>query len=421
MAQTLVEKIIAAHSGRDAVRPGEEIAFACDAVVFSEREADAVLDRLEERGGVIAGVRVAVLPDRFVAVEDPSRLAVYRRLAEFGDRPDVELVVPIGRSGLSSVELVDRGFATPGGTLAGCDPSLVACGALASLAVLRDPVGLADALADGSVTRPVPASRRIRIQGETGRWCMGVDVMLHLLRMTEEGEDRDAALELSGVPIERLDVVDRLAFVATGIGLGAAAVFCLPDDRTLAWLRARTDRDVRALLPDRDAEYAAARDLDVKGLEPMVAPLDRPRAGRRISEMPDVPLDQVVLGGRVGGRVEELRVAARLLKEHPVHHNVRLVVMPATQRAFLHAVDEGLIGTFIRCGAVVAAPTSGIWGGEDRTTAGPGEHVLTTDPTPVPATGAEVYVASAAVAAASAALGRIAHPDEVLRSRREAV
>jgi 3-isopropylmalate/(R)-2-methylmalate dehydratase large subunit len=200
---------------------------------------------------------------------------------------------------------------------------------------------------------------------------------------------------------------------------------CYPDESAFAWLRARTAGKLEGLLPDVDAVYEENSNISVDGLEPMVAPAGSPAGARRLGDLPEVPLDQVVIGSESGGRIEDLRLAARLLKEHNVHPDVRLVIIPGNQRAKLHAVEEGLVTTFLRSGAVVAAPSCGLWADDSSGTVGAGETCLSTclaggagRQGPV---GADAYLASPAVAAASAVMGRIAHPDEVLRSRREAV
>ncbi|MBI4882093.1 MAG: hypothetical protein HY812_20890, partial [Planctomycetes bacterium] len=300
-----------------------------------------------------------------------------------------------------------------------------ACGAVACLGLDAQPAEIAAALQGGGARLAVPPSSRWRFAGAPGRWCSGTDLILHALAALGAEAARGSAVELCGPALERLFLVERLAMsVLAGHG-GAAAAFCYPDEAALAWLRARSTRTLKPLLPDSGAAYRDARDIDVDDLEPMAAPARALCTGRRLSELPEIPLDQVVIGGGSGGRIEDLRLVARLLKEHGVHAGVRLLVIPGNQRAFQHAVDEGCAASLLRCGALVAAPTCGLWDDPQLTTLGGAERCLATSVAGCPAASlapqAEVYVASPAVAAASAVLGRIAHPDEVLRSRREAV
>lgn len=427
MGLTLVEKLLAAHAGLDAVRPGDELLVRFDALVLDERSGDAAL---REVGSVApapdadasGAVRVAVFTERLVRSPTAEGAGVHARIREAQQRwPSIE-VADAGRSGVAPVEAVDRGLVLPGTVVAGPDRRHLAGGGLGALVEVLGEGACARLIVEGVATVVVPETVRVVVTGTPGRWVSGIDVAAWVLKTLDPDVTRGRILEVSGPVIDRMDAVDRLAFAQCAAYVDARGILMACDERALQFLRARSVATPSPVLPDRDAEASAQFTVDVDGIEPMVFPADRLEDACPLSELQEIPVDQVVIGGHAGGRVEDLRVAAQLLKEHPVRAGVRLICVPATQRAFVHATEEGWLAALVRAGAVVAAPTSGFAGGHDGTTLGPGECGLVTAGVgeSIPRD-ADLRLASPAVCAASAVMGRIAHPDEVMRAKREAV
>jgi len=427
MGSTLIEKILAAHSGGQAVRPGDRADAQPDQIVLDERSAGRLLDRIEAAGApaVARADRLRVIPGHFIPRIDPRQASIYGRLARFAKQHRLKGLMALGRGGSLPVEWMDAGGALPGGLVVGSDGHLTDAGAVACAGLPVPFDALVSALAGAPVSLEVPETIRVRLAGVPGRWCSGRDLMLRLLSELGPEVLSGRALELYGPALDRLDVVDRLAMSSLAFEAGARIALCATDETALAWLRARIAAPLEHLLPDGDAVYEQVLELDLDGQEPMIALSPSPFQVRRLSELPDLAVDQVVIGSRSGGRIEDLRMAARLLKEHTVSDNLRLLVIPGSHKAFQHAAEEGLVAILIRSGALVAAPTSGLFEAEAGGTLGENEVcVTTTTANPAGFQGppsSKIHLVSPAVAAATAVIGRLAHPDEVLRSRRESV
>lgn len=426
MGLTLVEKILASRTDAESVRPGDVLSLVPDLLALDEWQAARLLRSLRDAGtsgSTLAG-RILVVCGQLRAGEKAAEVAVYRCLRELAGKFGIDRVTGLGRGGVLNVELIDQGRALPGQLAVACDPMIREIGAVAGLGMVAAEADLPGILDSGSITYTVPQSVRLEFVGSPGRWTSGRDLILSALARLGPDPLRNRAVEIGGACIDRLDVVERLAITAMASELDTP-LFCVPDDKALAWLRARSAIPPRPILPDRDAVYQERLQVDVNGQEPMVGLPHSPFQGKRISELADIPLDQVIIGAASGGRVEDLRIVARLLKEHAVHPDLRLIVIPPTQKGYLHGLEEGLIATLVRSGAVVAAPTAALWEAEGSATLGAGERCLTTTCRNRQgwqgAMDSEIYLGSPAVAAASAVMGRVAHPDEVLRRKREAV
>jgi len=412
MGQTLVEKIIAARSGRERVSPGEAVDVRYDSMLLSGADVD-----------LCEGLSAPKDPSRVVGIPDdlpgmPGRGESYSRLRKFVAGSGATFV-PLGRGGIAPHELIDRGYVTPGRFVVSRDDRVGSFGALGCIGWSLDVESARSALSEGKISVTVPSSISARVAGTLARWTRGRDVAFAAYNSLSEAGVQDHAVEIHGPTIERCDPTDRLEIAAMAMAAGARTTAFAADDGTLTWIRARSIADARPLARDAEAAYAGSIDVDVEGLEPMVMQASGSRAVR-VTELPDVPVHVVVIGGDAGGRIEDLRVAAQLLREHPVSSAVRLFIVPATARCQLHAITEGLSTVFLRAGAVMLPPMNGAARYADGAVAA-GECVLDTGVTTRGAGAADRYIAGAAVAAASAVIGRVAHPDEVLRSKREAV
>ncbi len=408
MALTLTEKILARVAGRDSVLPGDEVDVRPDLVALGA-------DALPAAGIVPASPeRIALLIDRWAPGDGQGRVAHART---FAAAHRVRAFVPPAESGALAVELLDRGLAQPGRLVVGADPMVALCGAAGALALVLDEADRERAIASGVVRVVVPRTLRVTVDGTLGRWASGADVGHHLLATLPRDRVAGAALELGGPIVERLEVTERIALVAALVDAGARAIVLVPDERTLTWLRTRTADLVRNALPDA---HAAADDLRVvlDGQVPLVHPPGAVTESRPVTALPNTPLRAIRIGPTVGARVEDLRLLARLLKDHSLHKDVGLVIVPASRRHFLHSVEEGTLAILLRAGALVLSPVDA---GATRL---PGADLAAGDvglATVGGLAGGNVFRAGVAVAAASAAFGRLAHPDELLRQQREAV
>ena len=423
MGLTLAEKILAAHADRESVAVGDTLEVPYDVCFLSQEDAGGLAPRV--------GERVASQPERVVVIEDrlpvgEEEIAARARANAMISRLGLSHVA-LGRGGVARHELVERGHATPGRLVVGIDRALPVYGALGAFGWRTDADAAADAIVSGRVKVTVPPTLKLTLRGVPGRWASGNDVAMSAV-MALQGSDLDGrAVEIDGETIARMEMCDRLRVAQMVAELGPSTVFTTIDETSLTWLRARSAEPMKPWIPDQGATYEQAVVHDVDRLEPVVAlpgGRDEPREAKRITALPSVPVDLVVIGGTAGGRIEDLRGAAKMLKEHPVHPRVRLLILPATQKCIQHAIAEGLVSIFLRSGAVVHPPLSGVWEPELQAL-GAGERCVATGRANRPGehgvAGSEVFLASATVAAASAVMGRIAHPDEVLRSRREAV
>jgi 3-isopropylmalate/(R)-2-methylmalate dehydratase large subunit len=427
MASTLVEKILAAHAGRgdkDPLRPGETARVRVDAVLLRERDLFDALPSARE--GVFDPERVLVVDDRFTPEPAAARRdGVRAAVKAFAREHRLRHLVGPGRGGALRVDAADRGFVTPGALVATPEPCAAAFGVLGCVALAPPPAGLGALLAAGALETSVPETLRLTFTGAPGRWVAGKDLGLLALARLGRARLNGRSVEAAGRALEDLDVHDRLAFAAMLAAAGAVAVFAPQDEKALAWVRARAGGEVEPVLADSGASVADASTLDVAGSEPMVALPHDPCNAVPLSDVAELKIERVVLGGATGGRIEDLRLAVRLLREFNVHDDVDLVVVPGSQRIFQHASEEGLLAALVRSGAVIAPPSSSLWDGPQLGIVGPRERCLvTTEGNERGRQGlddAEIVLAGPAVAAATAVFGRVAHPDELLRRQREAV
>ncbi len=412
MALTLAEKILAKAAGKDAVLPGDALDVRVDLFALG---VGSVRSLPVAPAAPAAPERIAMLLDRHAPGDRKDAIARARELAA---AHRLRAFVPPAEGGVLGVELLDRGLALPGAFVVGDDAALVAAGAVGALAFVLDDSNLSRALESGSIRTSVPRTLRVQIDGALGRWASGTDVGHKLRAQIPRELAAGAVIELSGPAIDRLEVVERLAAIAALQDLGARSILLVPDERALTWLRTRSAELIRTALPDAGARTDSLQ-VELDGLVPLVRPPGADEAARPVTALVETPIRCVRCGPGVGGRVEDLRLLARLLKDHAIHRDSELVVVPASRRHFLHAAEEGALATLLRAGALVASPV------DDGAARFP-EHDLmdgefgfaTTRPS---GPSGRMFTGSVAVAAATASFGRLAHPDELLRQQREAV
>jgi len=300
----------------------------------------------------------------------------------------------------------------------GADSHTCTYGAIGAFATGMGSTDIAAAMATGDIWMKVPPSIKLVYHGELGKWVGGKDLILYTIGDIGVDGALYSAMEFSGEAIEALSVDGRFTMANMAIEAGGKAGLFHVDNKTQLYIKSRAPRSYLVYEPDNDAEYARVIEYDVSGIEPQVSMPHSPANARPVNEVGKVEIDQAFIGSCTNGRIEDLRLAAQILKRHKVNERVRCIIIPGTQQVYLDALMEGLIETFIKAGAVVSTPTCGPCLGGHMGVLAAGERcVSTTNRNFVGRMGSaksEVYLANPAVAAASAVAGRIAGPDEVM-------
>jgi len=419
MGMTITEKIIAAHAGKARVEPGEFVTARVDLVMGNDGSTAGAVSVLKELGAerVFDPDRIVVVLDHFVPAKDIQAATMIDRVRQWVKAQGIRQFYGEGRNGISHIILPEQGLVGPGDLVIGGDSHTCTYGAIGAFSAGVGSTDLAVTMALGEIWLRVPPSIRFVYHGTPGRWIMGKDlILLTVGRISIEGALYQA-MEFGGPVIGQLGISDRLTMCNMAIEAGGKSGIIEPDDTTLQYVRGRARRPWTVHRSDPDACYAAEYDFDITSLRPQVAKPFSPDNVAPVDEVAGVALDQVFLGSCTNAKLEDLRVAATLLRGKKVHPETRLVVIPASQWIWTQAAKEGLLEVFAEAGAAVSAPTCGACFGGHMGVLGPDETCLSTSnrnfvgrmghPT------AKVYLANPAVAAASAIKGAIASPEEV--------
>lgn len=419
MGMTITEKILARHAGRNRVTPGELISARVDVVLANDITAPLAIKEFRKIGvkRVFDPDRVILVPDHFVPNKDIKSAEQAKEMREFAREQGLTNYFEVGRMGIEHCLLPEQGLVSPGDVVIGADSHTCTYGAVGAFATGVGSTDLAAAMALGETWFKVPASIKFVYEGELPAWVTGKDLILYTIGDIGVEGALYQAMEFTGPAIDNLSMDGRFTMANMAIEAGAKNGIIAPDQRTVDYVRGRVKRPYEVLASDPDAAYARVITYDVTKIEPQVAFPHSPDNTRPVSAAGNVEIDQVVIGSCTNGRMEDLRLAARVLARHRVHPNVRLIIIPGTQEIYRQALDEGLLGVFVRAGAAVSTPTCGpCLGGHMGVLAAGERAVATTNRNFVGRMGhpeSEVYLANPAVAAASAVLGRIAHPGEV--------
>jgi 3-isopropylmalate/(R)-2-methylmalate dehydratase large subunit len=359
---------------------------------------------------------VVLVPDHFVPNKDIPSAQQSKLMREFAMEHGV-VYFEVGRMGIEHVLLPEQGLTLPGEVIIGADSHTCTYGALGAFATGMGSTDIACAMATGETWLRVPPSIKLVYRGVLGEWVGGKDLILHTIGQIGVDGALYQALEFSGPVVEAISMDGRFTMANMAIEAGAKAGLFTPDGKTLDYIQDRAKRPFTVYEPDPDAGYARVIEFDVAGLEPQVSFPSLPSNTRPLSEVGEVKIDQAVVGTCTNGRLEDLRLAARVLKGREVHPKVRCIIIPGTQQVYMDALKEGLIETFIRAGVAVSTPTCGpCLGGYMGILASGERAVTTTNRNFVGRMGSpesEVYLANPAVAAASAVLGKIGGPEDL--------
>jgi 3-isopropylmalate/(R)-2-methylmalate dehydratase large subunit len=411
-----------AAAGSDAeVWPGDLVEVAADVVLANDITAPISLREFEKLGveQVFDPDRVVMVADHFAPNKDIKSAQQCLEMRQFAREQGLTHHYDVGRMGIEHVLLPEQGLVVPGDVVVGADSHTCTYGALGAFATGMGSTDIAVAMATGTVWMRVPETIRVVYDGQLQPWVGGKDLILYTIGQIGVSGALYKALEFTGPAVHTLPMANRFTMSNMAIEAGGKAGLFEVDDVTRAYVDGRASRPYHAYQADDDATYGRVVEIDVSPIEPQVAFPHLPENTRPVSQASDVRIDQAVIGSCTNGRLEDLQVAAKVLGGRQVHPDVRCIVIPGTQQVYLDALREGLVEAFVEAGAVVSTPTCGpCLGGHMGVLAAGERAVSTTNRNFRGRMGhrdSEVYLAGPAVAAASAVLGRIAGPDEVVR------
>lgn len=421
MGMTVTEKILAAHAGLDKVSSGQMINAKLDIVLANDITGPLAIKEFEKIGvkKVFHKDKVVLIPDHFAPAKDIPSAQQCLDIKEFSRQQELTNYYEVGRTGIEHCFLPEQGLVVPGDLIIGADSHTCTYGALGAFSTGVGSTDLAVGMAMGEIWFRVPETIKVVLSGKPKNpWVSGKDYILTIIGKIGVDGAQYKTLEICGSAISDLSVAGRMTMANMAIEAGAKNGIIAADEKTEEYVKVRAKRPGKVYKSDPDAHYEKIIEIDVTDLEPQVAFPHLPSNTRGVSQAGNVPIDQVVIGSCTNGRFEDLWQAAEIMKDKKIHPQVRTIVIPGTQEIYLQAIQEGLVKTFIEAGAVVSTPTCGPCLGGYMGILAKGERaVATTNRNFVGRMGhpeSEVYLANPVVAAASAILGRIASPEEVM-------
>jgi 3-isopropylmalate/(R)-2-methylmalate dehydratase large subunit len=419
MPMTITEKILAAHAGRDGVSPGELVEVTVDLALANDITAPLAIRVFEQLGvdRVFDTERIALVPDHFVPNKDIASAQQTKIMTDFARRHDIRHYFELGDSGIEHVLLPEKGLIAPGDLVIGADSHTCTYGALGAFSAGVGSTDLGVIMATGRIWLKVPATIKVVMRGRLRPWVGGKDLILHTIgRLGVEGAVY-RALEFTGETLSALSMAQRFTMANMAVEAGAKNGIFPPDDVTRSYLSERTERVGTFWQSDDHALYESILEVDASEVELQVAFPHSPDNVRPVSATGNIRLDQVFIGSCTNGRLEDLRQASEILKGRRVARGTRLIVIPGTPTVYRAAMREGIVETLMAAGAVMGPPCCGPCLGGHMGILAAGEKALsTTNRNFIGRMGhpeSEVYLAGPAVAAASAALGRIASPADL--------
>lgn len=413
--KTVAEKILSAKSGQDA-RAGDIVEADVDFVMVNDVTGPIAFRRFESLGLPPKREKIVLIPDHYVPNKDIASAEQAKEMREFAGRHKIENYFEVGRSGVCHQIMIDEGFAAPGRLIVGADSHTCTYGGLGAFSTGIGSTEAAAVFATGKLWFKVPETVKIELTGEFRENVGGKDLVIKII--SDMGVDGAIyqAWEFGGPGAGGVPVSDRLTICNMAIEAGAKAGIFPCDARAEEYIKDTVKGDYEAVTPDKDAVYAKVLKYDLSELEPMVACPHLPENGRPVREV-DVVIDQAYLGSCTNGRIEDMRIAARIIKGRKVAPGVRMIVVPASPSVQRAMIDEGLMTIFMDAGAFVSGPTCGACLGGYMGILAEGERAVSSTNRNfigrMGHKGSEVYLAGPEVVAASAVLGRIAVPEDL--------
>lgn len=420
MGMTMTQKILAAHAGLDSVVAGQLIEADLDLVLGNDITSPVAIHEMDKMkvDGVFNKDKIALVPDHFVPNKDIKSAEHCKCVREFARRNDITNYFEVGQMGIEHALLPEKGLTIAGDVIIGADSHTCTYGAVGAFSTGVGSTDMAAGMATGKAWFKVPSAIKFVLKNKPAKWISGKDIILHIIGMIGVDGALYKSMEFTGDGIQYLTMDDRFTIANMAIEAGGKNGIFPVDDLCLQYIAEHSDREPVVYDADADAEYDEVIEIDLSTLKPTVAFPHLPENTKTVDEITEeVKIDQVVIGSCTNGRMDDLRIAAKLLEGKKVADGIRLIVIPGTQKIYLQAMEEGLLRTFIEAGGVVSTPTCGpCLGGYMGVLAENERCVSTTNRNFIGRMGhitSEIYLASPAVAAASAIMGRIASPDEV--------
>lgn len=416
MGMTMTQKILAAHAGKDCVCPGELIEARLDLVLGNDVTTPVAITEFENAGftKVFDRDKIAIVLDHFTPCKDINAAKLSQQARNFAKKHQITNFFDVGTMGIEHALLPEKGLIAAGECCIGADSHTCTYGALGAFSTGVGSTDMAAGMATGETWFKVPEAIQVKLTGKLQPMVSGKDVILHLIGLIGVDGALYQSLEYTGEGVKSLSIDDRLCIANMSIEAGAKNGIFPVDEITEAYMKGRVDRPWTAYAADPDAEYTRTVEIDLNTVEPTVSFPHLPENAHPISDVGDIAIDQVIIGSCTNGRLEDMAIAAEILKGRKVDPNVRCIVMPATQQIFKDCIEKGYMTTFIDAGCAVSTPTCGpCLGGHMGVMANGEKCVATTNRNFVGRMGgitSEIYLASPAVAAASAIAGKIADP-----------
>ncbi|MGN0571973.1 MAG: 3-isopropylmalate dehydratase large subunit [Candidatus Fimenecus sp.] len=419
MGMTMTQKILAAHAGVDRVSAGQLIEVNLDLVMGNDVTSPVAIHEMESKGfsSVFDKDKIALVMDHFTPNKDIKSAENCKQVRTFAKEYGIKNFFDVGKMGIEHALLPEQGIVISGDTVIGADSHTCTYGALGAFSTGVGSTDMAAGMISGKAWFKVPSALKIVITGNFQKYVSGKDVILHLIGKIGVDGARYRSLEFTGDGIKNLSMDDRFCIANMAIECGAKNGIFPVDEKTLAYMKGRTDRTPVVFEADADAEYDEVIEINLDELKPTVSFPHLPENTHTVDEIDEIKIDQVVIGSCTNGRIEDMRAAASVLKGRKVADGVRCIVIPATQTVYMQCIDEGLAKIFVEAGAIVSTPTCGpCLGGHMGILAAGERAVSTTNRNFVGRMGhptSEVYLASPFVAAASAVTGKISCPCEL--------
>jgi len=416
MGMTITEKILARASGQKACAPGEIVEAGIDVVMLHDIGTPGIQTPLKELGveKLPSSVEVVMIPDHFVPAPTVKAAENLKLTREFAKKHRIESYYEIGRGGICHQVMAEKGHVKPGQVIVAPDSHTTTYGAFGAYATGLGVTDTAIALGIGKLWFKVPPTVKMILRGKMPPAVSVKDISLFLLKELSSEEVLNKAVEFGGEIIETMSVDGRMCLCDMAMEMGAENCVIPPDRITMDYLKERVKTPLSAVYSDADAVYEREMEFDISTLEPQVACPPTTSNVKKVREVEKVKIDQAFLGSCTNGRIEDLRIAARILKDEKVHPDVRLIITPASQEIYLQALKEGLMEIFVKAGGAITSPTCGVCFGGHSGLLAPGEVCISSSNRNfvgrMGSPKAEVYLASPATVAASAVEGRISDP-----------
>ena len=419
MGMTMTQKILAAHAGLESVQAGQLIMADLDLVLANDITGPVAIHEVEKlnKKTVFDKDKIALVPDHFTPNKDIKSAEHCKCVREYAKEHDITNYFEVGQMGIEHALVPEKGLIVAGDVCIGADSHTCTYGALGAFSTGVGSTDMGCGMITGQAWFKVPSAIKIELTGKLSKWVSGKDVILHIIGMIGVDGALYRSMEFAGDGVASLSMDDRFSIANMAIEAGAKNGIFPVDDQTIAYMKEHSQKEYKIYEADEDAEYDEVIKIDLSTLKPTVAFPHLPENTKTVDEAGEVAIDQVVIGSCTNGRISDLREAASVLKGRKVADGIRAIVIPATQSIYMQAIEEGLVQTFIEAGAVVSTPTCGPCLGGHMGCLAKGERaVSTTNRNFVGRMGhveSEVYLASPAVAAASAITGKISQPSDL--------